>query len=326
MRDGLPRSQDPNLLLGLDTPDDAAVYRMTPDIAIVQTVDFFTPIVDDPYDWGAIAAANSLSDLYAVGARPLLALNLVGWPGDLDPLLLARVLEGGADKASEAGAMIIGGHTVDDPEPKYGMAVTGTVAPDGIVRTAGATPGMALVLTKPLSMGVIATALKQGAAPQHLVEEATRTMATLNAAAAEVMVEIGVAAATDVTGFGLLGHLSNMVRADGSWQGAAAEVWGNAVPVLDGVAELVSRGFVPGGTRRNESYFGAVVEFEPGMPEVQRTILFDAQTSGGLLMAVEESRVSDLVAGLTERRTPAAAVIGKITDGPVGRVHVRTSG
>lgn len=180
LKEGQTAGADPNLLLGLESPDDAGVYRITPDLALVQTVDFFTPIVDDPYAWGAIAAANSMSDVHAMGAQPLLALNLVGWPRELDADLLARVMQGGADKATEGGVLIIGGHTVDDPEPKYGMAVTGTVRPEQVVRTTGARPGMQLVLTKPLSMGVISTALKRGAASLALIEQATAIMATLN--------------------------------------------------------------------------------------------------------------------------------------------------
>jgi selenide, water dikinase len=256
-----------------------------------------------------------------MGARPLLALNLVGWPRDLDLGLLARVLEGGADKASEAGALVIGGHTVDDREPKYGLAVTGTARPDALVRTTTARPASYLVLTKPLSMGVISTALKRGAAPAGLVEAATRIMATLNAPAAEVMVEVGVSAATDVTGFGVIGHLSNMLTANG----LGAELWTDPVPVLEGVEDLVERGFVPGGTQRNESYFSSFVSFDPNVPPWIRTVLFDAQTSGGLLMAVDEDRHEDLLARLKERGTPAAALIGRIGDGQPGKVQVRPS-
>ena len=198
----------------------------------------------DPYVWGAIAAANAFSDVYAMGGRPLLSLNLVGWPEDLDFELLARVLEGGADKATEAGASVVGGHTVEDREPKYGMAVTGVVHPDRLVRSSSAAPGMSLLLTKPLSMGIVSTALKREAAPEALVAEATAVMATLNAGAAEAMLEVGAPAATDVTGFGLLGHLHGL----GRLSGVSAEVWAGAVPVLDGVAALAEAGMVPGGT------------------------------------------------------------------------------
>jgi len=299
------------------------VYRITPDLALVQTVDFFTPIVDDPYAWGAIAAANSMSDVYAMGAQPLLALNLVGWPRELDADLLARVMQGGADKATEGGVLIIGGHTVDDPEPKYGMAVTGTVRPEQVVRTTGARPGMQLVLTKPLSMGVISTALKRGAASLALIEQATAIMATLNKSAAEAMVEIGAGAATDVTGFGLLGHLHNMLRGESGSTGVGAEIWIERVPILDGVGELIAQGFVPGGTRRNEAGFSSWVDFHPDVDAAMRTVLFDAQTSGGLLIAVEEERVAALVGALEKYGAPERAVIGRFTDTRPGRVEVR---
>jgi selenide, water dikinase len=309
------RSEDPNLLLGLDMPDDAAVYRIADGVALIQTVDFFTPVVDDPYDWGAIAAANALSDVYAMGGRPLLALNLVGWPQQLDLDLLARVLEGGVDKAREAGVSIVGGHTVDDAEPKYGMAVTGTAHPDEIVRSSTARAGMVLVLTKPLSMGVISTAIKRGRADEKLVAEATRVMATLNAGACEAMRRVGAGAVTDVTGFGLIGHLQQMVRSSGM----AAEVWSEAVPVLEGVRPLVEEGLVPGGTRRNEAHFSQFVTVDEGVGDVERTILFDAQTSGGLLIAVEEDRTGELIAALDDEGTPAAAVVGRVTEGEQGQ-------
>jgi selenide,water dikinase len=311
------RSDDPNLLLGLDAPDDAAVYRIGSDLALVQTVDFFTPIVDDPYDWGLIAAANAFSDVYAMAARPLLALNLVGWPMDLDAELLARLLEGGADKAAEAGVAIVGGHTIDDQEPKYGMAVTGTVDPALMTTMSSAHPGCALVLTKPLSMGIISTALKREEAPADLVGEATRLMATLNAAAAEAVGEIGAAAVTDVTGFGLMGHLHLMARSSG----VAVELTAGSVPVLDGVRALAEKGLVPGGTRRNESHFSQFVEFD-GVDAVDRTILFDAQTSGGLLIAVDQARADAMVEALEKRSTPVAAVIGRTVEGEPGSIRV----
>jgi selenide,water dikinase len=303
----------------LDAPDDAAVYRVADDLALLLTIDFFTPIVDDPYLWGAIAAANAFSDIYAMGGRPLLALNLLGWPEDLDFELLSRVLEGGADKATEAGASVVGGHTVEDREPKYGMAVTGVVHPDRLVRSSAAGPGMSLVLTKPLSMGIVSTAVKREAAPEALVAEATAVMATLNAGAAEAMLEVGAPAATDVTGFGLLGHLHSLARLSG----VSAEVWAGAVPVLDGVAALAEAGMVPGGTRRNASYYAPFVDFPPGIDETDRTLLFDAQTSGGLLIAVDPDAEGALLEALGRRGTPAAAVIGRTGDGEAGRITVR---
>lgn len=315
------RSEDPNLLLGLDAPDDAAVYRVAPDLALVQTVDFFTPVVDDPYAWGAIAAANALSDVYAMGGKPRLALNLVGWPMDLDFEILARVLEGGADKAAEAGVSIIGGHTVDDREPKYGMAVTGFVHPGGIVKSSGASPGLSLVITKPLSMGIVSTAIKRGEAAPALIEEATAIMTHLNEGAAEAMLVARAPAATDVTGFGLIGHLHQMARASG----VGAEIWADAVPVMDGVLDLAGKGMVPGGTRRNEDYFSQVVDFDQSVSPNLRTILFDAQTSGGLLIAVTPGREDGLIEELRGRGTPAAHIIGRTLEGDGGRIRVAGS-
>jgi selenide,water dikinase len=303
----------------LDAPDDAAVYRISDDLALLLTVDFFTPIVDDPYLWGAIAAANAFSDCYAMGGRPVLALNLLGWPQDLDFDLLARVLEGGADKAAEAGASVVGGHTVEDQEPKYGMAVTGMVHPDRLVRSSAAKPGLSLVLTKPLSMGIISTAVKRQRAPAALVDQAIAIMATLNGPAAEAMLEVGVEAATDVTGFGLLGHLNGVARLSG----ISAEIWYEAVPVLDGVDALAAEGLVPGGTRRNASYYSPFVDFDPAVGETDRTVLFDAQTSGGLLIAVDPANEATLVEDLRRRRTPASAVIGRTVAGEPGRITVR---
>jgi selenide, water dikinase len=315
------RKVDPDLLLGLDAPDDAAVYRVNADLALVQSVDFFTPIVDDPYTWGAIAAANAFSDVYAMGGRPLLALNLVAWPMDLDMDLLSRLLEGGLDKASEAGVSIVGGHTIDDREPKYGMAVTGTVHPDRIVRSSSARAGMSLFLTKPLSMGIVSTAIKQEKAPADLIEQATAVMMTLNADAAAAMEEVGAIAATDVTGFGLAGHLQQLARLSG----VAAELWVDRIPLLDGVIELAAKGLVPGGTRRNEEYYSKFVGFDSSVPEDLRTIVFDAQTSGGLLIAVDEDRAEELRRALVERSVPAATMIGRIVEGEPGSISVKSA-
>lgn len=315
------RSEDPDLLLGLDAPDDAAIYRITADVALVQTVDFFTPIVDDPYSWGAIAAANAFSDVYAMGGRPILALNLVAWPMDLDMELLSRLLEGGLDKANEAGVSIVGGHTVDDREPKYGMAVTGKVHPDRVVRSSSARPGMALFLTKPLSMGIVSTAIKQEKAPAELVDEATRVMSTLNEGAAAAMEEVDASAATDVTGFGLAGHLHQICRLSG----VSAEIWLDRLPLLDGVLDLAAADLVPGGTRRNEEYYSQFVSFESSVERNERTVVFDAQTSGGLLIAVEEDKADQLRDALTARATPAAALIGRVGKGEPGQISVRSA-
>jgi selenide,water dikinase len=258
---GLVRGLDPpvgpvadsDLLVGLDTADDAAVYRLRNDLAVVVTTDFFTPIVDDPYDWGRIAATNALSDVYAMGGAPLLALNLVAWPReDLPFELLARVLDGGADVVRGAGALVAGGHSIDDAEPKYGLAVVGTVHPDRVFTNAGAQAGDDLVLTKPIGLGVISTAVKRDAATPELVAEAVRVMTTLNAGARDAALELGdaVHAATDVTGFGLLGHARELLAASG----LAGEVDAAAVPVIAGVPELVAGGMVAGGTQRNHSF------------------------------------------------------------------------
>jgi selenide,water dikinase len=309
-----------NLLLGLDAPDDAAVYRITEDVAIVQTVDFFTPIVDDPYHWGAIAAANAVSDIYAMGGKPITGLNLVGWPRQrLSFDLLARVLEGAADKSREAGASIIGGHTVDDEEPKFGMAVTGTVHPGEIVRSSGAREGMSIVLTKPLGMGIASTAIKKGMASEGLIQEAISTMSTLNRGAAEAMLEVGVAAATDVTGFGLIGHLHNLLRLSD----AAAELWLSEIPVLEGVFPLSEKGILPGGSIRNADHYSQFVEFEHSISKPERMIIYDAQTSGGLLIAVEPEREPDLIAALDKMRSPVSRVIGKVTEGSAGSMAIR---
>jgi len=315
----VPAATDPRILVDAATRDDAAVFRFTADRAIVATVDFFTPIVDDAYDFGRIAAANAFSDVYAMGATPLLALNLVGWPRDTLPYdLLGEVLRGGADVARAAGAFVLGGHSIDDPEPKYGMAVIGEVHPDRIVTNAGARPGDALVLTKPIGTGVLTTALKRDLLSEPELAPAVTVMTTLNAAAARAMLAVGVHAATDVTGFGLLGHLHSLLEASG----AAAEVTAHAVPLLPHARDMAARGAVPGGTQRNLTSLADSVSFAAGVDETARVLLSDAQTSGGLLIAVAPDRVAGLVAGLERAGSPAAAVIGRVVAGPPGRVVV----
>jgi len=315
----VPAATDPRILVDAATRDDAAVFRFTADRAIVATVDFFTPIVDDAYDFGRIAAANAFSDVYAMGATPLLALNLVGWPRDTLPYdLLGEVLRGGADVARAASAFVLGGHSIDDPEPKYGMAVIGEVHPDRIVTNAGARPGDALVLTKPIGTGVLTTALKRDLLSEPELAPAVTVMTTLNAAAARAMLAVGVHAATDVTGFGLLGHLHSLLEASG----AAAEVTAHAVPLLPHARDMAARGAVPGGTQRNLTSLADSVSFAAGVDETARVLLSDAQTSGGLLIAVAPDRVAGLVAGLERAGSPAAAVIGRVVAGPPGRVAV----
>lgn len=309
---------DPKLLVGNETGDDAAVYRLDDERALVFTTDFFTPIVDDPYDWGRIAAANALSDVYAMGGRPILCLNLVGWPAETLPLeLLARVLDGGNAVASEAGALVAGGHTIDDAEPKYGMAVVGIADPERIVTNAGAQPGDVLVLTKPLGIGAITTGIKRSLAGADLTERAIATMTHLNLGASEAMLAAGVRAATDVTGFGLLGHLHKMLLASG----VSASIGAQAVPVIDGARDLVAAGAVAGGTRRNMAFVAPWVRFHETLPEEDRILLADAQTSGGLLIACPPDQLADLRAGLAGRGESGAG-IGKVVAGKPGTIDV----
>ena len=317
----MPSITDPRILVDASTRDDAAVYQLTPDRAIVATVDFFTPIVDDAYDFGRIAAANAFSDVYAMGGTPLLALNLVGWPRDKLPYeLLGDVLRGGADIAREAGAFVLGGHSVDDPEPKYGMVAIGEVHPHRVVTLARARAGDALVLTKPIGTGVLTTALKRDLATAAEISAAVTSMATLNAGAARAMRATGggVHAATDVTGFGLLGHLHNMLAASG----LAAELDAAVIPLFPTAVALAERGAIPGGSKRNRDTLAPDVKFGAEVPEAIRVLLFDAQTSGGLLIAVDPDRAGALVAALEREGTPAAARIGRLTRGVAGAMTV----
>ncbi len=303
----------------MSTSDDAAVYRLTPEIALVQTVDYITPLVDDPYQYGQIAATNSISDVYAMGGRPLLALNIVAFPTDALPLeVLGEILRGGADKAAEADVRIIGGHSVDDKEPKYGLAVTGVVHPDRILRNSTARPGDRLILTKPLGMGIISTAIKRDLASPDLVARAVQVMTTLNKGAALAAIDVGVDACTDITGFGLLGHLREMTA--GSRCGARIAF--SRVPFVEGVADLATRGVVPGGTKRNLAYVEPSVTFDAAIDPVQRLLLADAQTSGGLLLAVPHEQASRLIDALHARHVPVVAEIGATVDDPAGRITV----
>ena len=308
--------------MGAETADDAAVYRLGPDLALVQTLDYFTPIVDDPYSFGAIAAANALSDIYAMGGTPLFALNIVGFPVNKLPLaVLKDILRGGADKAREAGIGIPGGHSIDDAEPKYGLVVTGRIHPDRIWKNVGARAGDALVLTKPLGMGIISTAIKREKAAPALVQQAIEIMATLNRGAAEAVTAAGGAdAVTDVTGFGLLGHLREMTA--GSGVGARLRL--GDVPILDGVWDLARAGLVPGGTERNFQHLQAAqaVEWAAGIGELEQKVLNDAQTSGGLLVAVPQGRATALLERLRAAGTPIAARIGEFVEDPRGRIWV----
>jgi selenide,water dikinase len=284
----------------------------------VATVDFFTPIVDDPATWGAIAVANALSDIYAMGATPLFGLNLVGWPRDRLPFeMLGELLRGAAEVAQRAGCLILGGHSIDALEPTFGMAVIGEVHPDRMLTNAGGCAGDVLVLTKPLGTGILATALKRDALLETGMAEAVRSMTTLNDGAARAALRVGVSAATDVTGFGLIGHLTSLLEASK----VAAEIVFDAIPILSHARNLASRGIVPGGTERNLEA-AAGVEWAPDLTPADRYLCVDAQTSGGLLLAVPAENEAALLEALREERTPVAAVIGRLIAGPPGRVQV----
>lgn len=302
---------DPNLLVGFDTGDDAAIYRVSDDVALVLTLDFFPPIVDDPFEYGAIAAANAISDVYAVGGRPILGLNIAGFPDVLSHEVIAKILEGGASKAAEAGFPIVGGHTVRDEEPKYGMAVTGFVRPGDQVTNAAAKVGDKLVLTKPLGTGIIATAGKAQVADADVMATAIRSMSKLNRDAATAMVAVGAHAATDVTGFGLVGHLRGMAKASG----VNARIWRGSLPLLPGTLEMIDAGMVPGGTHRNlESLTDGVVWGE-GVTDADRYVFADPQTSGGMLISVADESVDELVTRLQDFGSLATSVIGEIVPG-----------
>jgi selenide,water dikinase len=311
--------QHPDLIVGAQSGDDAAVYRISDDTALIFTVDFFPPITDDPFQYGAIAAANALSDVYAMGGKPLMALNVVGFPADLAKDLLAEVLKGGYAKAAEAGCLIVGGHTVDDAEPKYGMAVIGILEPGKETSNAGAQPGDALVLTKPLGTGIITTAGKQNKVSEDVMQVALDTMATLNKNAAEAMIQVGVNACTDITGFGLLGHLRSMVRASGV--GATVEF--SKIPLLPGAWELLEAGIAPGGTHRNLDSVAESIQWHPGLTENQKIMLCDAQTSGGLLISVTQARLPELLSRLEAEGVATRAVVGSITQRPEGKISAR---
>lgn len=308
-----------DVLVGLDAPDDAAVYALDESRALVSTVDFFTPIVDDPYTFGAITAANAMSDIYAMGGRPLFALNIVAFPiGELDQSILLEILRGGRDKAREAGVLIVGGHSIEDKEPKYGMAVVGTVSPDRIYRKSSGRAGDVLVLTKAIGTGIIATAIKQGSAPDVSVQAAVESMLSLNDRALEFVASVDAGALTDVTGFGLLGHLVDLARESG----LAAVLDASEVPLLPQALALAERGFVPGGSKRNLDFVARDIEWAQPMTESEKLLLCDAQTSGGLLVSVTRADAEGLVEAL-RASGHAATAIGRLESGTPGRVRVR---
>jgi selenide, water dikinase len=314
----LPPIVDPNVLVGPETSDDAAVYRLSDDLALVLTVDYFTPIVDDPYAFGQIAAANALSDVYAMGGRPIAMLSIVGFPKDKLPLgLLGEILKGGAEKGREAGVSVVGGHSIDDAEPKVGYAVVGLVHPARVWKNVGARPGDALVLTKPIGTGIISTAIKKGAAPETAVTAAVRTMATLNRAAAEAVSEVLAHAVTDVTGFGLLGHLAEMTMGSG----VRARLTASRIPLLPDVVRLAEAGHVPGGTKRNLRFSATVTRWDAAIAEPLRAVLADAQTSGGLLVSTPDARA--LLAALERAGVGGASQIGEVVAAdPAGTIEV----
>jgi len=309
------------VLVGTETGDDAAIYQIDERVALVLTNDFFAPIVDDPYDYGQIAAANALSDIYAVGGRPITALNIAAFPRDLGPDVIAKILEGGQAKAEEAGILIIGGHTVDDKEPKYGLAAIGVLTPGDQITNANAQPGDVLILTKAIGSGFITTAGKAGTASKESISAAVESMATLNKGAADAMIEVGVNAATDVTGFGLLGHLAQMMKASGT----SATVNWSSIPMLPGALDLAHAGSTSGGTRRNMEALEGKISFGEGISDFEFMVLSDAQTSGGLLISVPEERSEALVKSLVANQTLYSEVIGKVSnDGTVGSVTLET--
>lgn len=306
----------PDLLVGLGAPDDAAVWKLSDDLALVVTTDFFTPVVDDPYDYGAIAAANALSDLYAMGARPILALNIAAFPPELPTDVIERIIVGGAEKVKEAGAALAGGHTIQDDEPKFGLVAVGMVEPGAILTKSGVRPGDVLVLTKPLGMGVTTTALKRGQASEEDVAQAVAWMKKLNVAAAEVAHELQIDAATDVTGFSLLGHASEMMLASG----VALEFDMPAIPFIAGARRYAEAGAFPGGSADNKLHFERYVAFDDGVDDYNQLLLFDAQTSGGLLCAVPPSRVKDFLERMKSKAS-SAWVIGRAVQGEGIRVR-----
>jgi selenide, water dikinase len=314
----LPQVTDPNVLIGSSTADDAAIYRLSNEMALVLTTDFFTPIVDDPRDFGQVAAANALSDVYAMGGKPLTALSIVGFPDSLPATVLADILSGAAAKAAEAGIAIVGGHTIKSEEPIFGLAVVGAVHPSRILANSGARPGDVLILTKPIGLGIISTAAKNDKDDERAIGEAIRVMTTLNRSAAETLARFKVHALTDVTGFGLLGHLRNMTAASK----VKARVWADRVPVLPAARRYVAAGIAPGGTRANRQFLADWVQYAPEITENEQLLLCDAQTSGGLLAAIPESAAEAVVGAFSQAGTLAAAIIGRIEAAGDGRINV----
>ena len=316
----MPFIADPNLIVGMEHAEDAGVYKLSDELAIVQTIDFFTPVVDDPFIFGQIAAVNALNDTYAMGGRPLTAMNVVCFPiGKMDISILRDILRGGLEKMREAGVLLVGGHSVDDGELKYGLSVTGTIHPDRVVLNRGAKVGDKLILTKPLGTGIVSTALKRGMADNSLVSRAVNSMTTLNKRAAELMLEAAeLHAATDVTGFGFLGHACEMV--EGSNVGMI--VYGSKVPFFPEIRELAEKGIVPGGLQRNKKYRLPMIDVGASCPEWLLDVLFDPQTAGGLLISLPPDQADKLLVKMHRDGIEEAAIVGEIIDLPAGRIKV----
>ncbi len=315
----LNKVDDPNVLVGFNSLDDAGVYKLRDDLAIVQTIDCFPPVVDDPYYYGAIACANALSDVYAMGAKPITALNIAGFPREKLPLeVLEQILKGGSDKAKEAKVAIIGGHTVKTKEPLYGLAVTGVIHPEKIIRNSGVKLGDVLVLTKPLGLGIITTGIKQGKVPPKLEKKISEIMSTLNKSASEAMIEIGVNACTDITGFGLLGHLWEMACESN----VVARLNFSQIPILDEVWDLVNNKVIPGGTLSNLKFVSDKVDWDDNISEEKKIILADAQTSGGLLISCPEEKGEKLLKNLKSKSVKEPRIIGQIIEDKKCRIKV----
>ena len=315
----LPLIQDPNLIVGFEKADDAGVYKITDELALIQTVDFFTPVVDDPYIFGQIAAANALSDVYAMGGKPLTAMNVVCFPiKTLDIGVLKAILRGGLDKLIEAETTLVGGHSVENNEIKYGLSVTGIIHPGKVLTNMSAHIGDYLILTKPLGTGIINTAIKGGMAGKETISMVSNTMVTLNKGASIAMQEVGVSACTDITGFGLLGHLSEMIRGNGF----GMIVYAGKVPYFSEAKEFATKGMVPGGTYRNKEFFSQWVRFDSTVPQYLQDIFFDPQTSGGLLISVPREKVDSLLAQLREKNVNEAVIIGEVVAEPKEKIIV----
>lgn len=317
---GLNIPTDPDLIVGLGGCEDAGVYRLNDETALIQTVDFFTPIVDDPYHFGQITAANALSDVYAMGGKPLLAMNIVGFPiKDMDKSVLKEIIKGGLDKVTEAGALLVGGHSVEDTELKYGLSITGVVHPNRVILNSGAQPGDHLLLTKPIGTGILSTAIKGDVAGADIEEMITRVMATLNREVAEIMVTSGVHACTDVTGFGLLGHLYEMAVASNVF----IKLNTASVPVLPQVTHFASMGIVPEGAHKNKNFYEKHIDYKLGENKAMEMALYDPQTSGGLLIAAPPAAIESISARLAKRNYFLDyGVVGEVVEGPPGNILV----